>query len=388
MTLEAPRPPLLRFPHVVPAATAVDAAPVSDETWDPDPEEWECLPYIPGHERLDPGGCPNTTFHRSAAAKIARLYRERQKSRWKKDFAQFLLAEGLSRAKRRSGGAIVYTMYRRGDRLEAIVLVLLAMFYRVDLVTRDVFLDGSISGPMQRRNSNRGLSIARLGLWTKLSRWRVNRALSDLKDAGIEYFHDSDNGHRRFPNRQPRRQVDPETKKLRLPDDPLIPGVKIYSEPAVRCLDTHLVARIFGFELGLRRASQDSARERGLDLRLHRGKPKKHVRKKRRRDEAQKPRVRPTASEPVALASILPALLGRFGDPTDDAPPARFDRNAIADSQAYEILTAEMFAVRIEIRDRLGYRVTHGPPPPELEDDVAIEAEARRRIEKRGGTPF
>jgi hypothetical protein len=383
--------------------------------------EWEILPYDPNAPRLDPGGCPETVFYRSVREKIARLYNERRSSRWKKHFSQFLLAQGLSRAKRREGGAIVFTMHRRGDRLEAIVLVLLAMIYRMDLVTRDVYLDGRLErreifhlntqphllpdGEVKRtfewyRQSNRGLSLATIGRWTKLSRWRVNRAINDIKDAGLEYFHPAGNGNRRFPNRQPRRQKDPETGMWLSPEAPWINGAEVSSEPALRRLDVDLLGHIFDFSVGLAQARRKAADERGLDLTAHRGPPKKHARKKRlprdrtgearadrSGDRSRKKRTR-SRTEARSTAELFPALYAHLHAREEQPPPLpTFDRRTIVRSQLDEALQNEMWNVEREIKRRLGYRGPPDPPPPELLDVPAIEAEARRRLEARG-CPF
>jgi hypothetical protein len=348
----------------------------------PSPEirsAWPTRKYDPARPRLDvPNWCPRnhdgqpTQIFAHLQRRIQALYTERRTSWWGRRFAHYFGED------------------RRGERLEAIVLVLSAMWYRCDLVTRNVFKDAP--------NSFRGITIDDYGRACELTVDRVNEALADIKSAGGEFFHWSaprpGARRRRHPSAQPREQKD------RRPDDPFVPGLPFYAKPAIRCLNLELLATIFDCQLAMSMARKKAGDVRKLEP--HRGPPKK-VRRLRRTREHLPPRRRrstpgsglhqlglPAVTVGQTTAELLPQILDRAISNAEgwgiELPPlelAKPEHQAAIERSQFEAIK---FEVRAEIRQKLGHRYT-GPPPPEL-DDEAIEAEARRRFDLRKGAPF
>jgi hypothetical protein len=268
------------------------------------------------------------------------LFTARRTSEWRRRFSSFLGPH----------------VQRRGDRLEAIVLVGKILFARTDLVNRNVY----VAGP----ESARGLPIRQICELGRISVDRVNDALADLKSAGVEFFHPSRSGKKRMPSSQPRRQGS------RLPDDPYEPGEPFWSEPAIRCIDLDQVAGMLGLTFAMKLARDKAAKKR--KQRLATGAPVPRRRRRRGyRSRAERLRRQRGPAAPAAAVSLLLPTLNRLSDraagwtPEPPPPPPPIAKPPWATD-----LEVAMISIASEYQRRTGL----------LLDDEAVEAEARRRL--------
>lgn len=211
---------------------------------------------------------------------IKRFATERRTSWWAQRFGKLLDVPTL-----------------RSDHASAVVRVLLALLYRTDGRTRQVFADGPASG--------RGLTLAWICERTALTWDAANEAIRTIKDLGLEYYHRDKRGHR-MPSAQPRRQNN------RRPDDPYVPGLPFYSEPAIRCLNTERLAEYFGVKVAMDQFRRRTAK--AAHSALHFGPPER--RKRKRRDLRTRIRRRrqdgPRVSTPEPVGNVLPGLAERI----------------------------------------------------------------------------